>query len=368
MLTMDPTSPRLRRDTNHAIAPEEQRRMDPQLLKALQNKDITALNKALKTPAINVNIPHGAHANTALHIAAQKLFVQGVNALVEARADINACNSLGQTPLHMVLGIKIMKLDTADKIGKILLEAGAHIHKPSKSIVHQDHPLFEEVIYAPLIRAIEDDNIPLMQQLLAQGADPNHFIINTDGNSHRRKNNQIIVPSLLNIATSCKNADALCILLDAGADPAKSAFLKEPSFSRGGYQPSTSDPICVLALSEANPEMAQLLFTHVPHVLIKRTWNTRGLQILLALSRLFDNKDLRLLICTDCVRDEACAEQFKIAQKMCEQAQPYMKWIEHSTVLDAANLPTYYPLWQEQICYALKMRPRASQSSALDKK
>ncbi len=341
--------------------------MDGQLFEALQKKDITKLKRALKTQGIQVNARHGADANTPLHLAAQKLFTQGVSALVEAGADVNALNRMGGTPLCMVLSIGMIKMEAANTIGRILLGAGAHINLPSmsKSLAMHDHPLFEDYIYARCITSIEESDTQRLRRLLAQGADPNHFIINTHGNCPLRSAYGVKVPGLLNIATSYQRVEAACLLLDAGADPAKSSFLKEPSFSRG-YQPSISTPICVLALSEGSPEMAQLLFTHVSRSTIRHQWNTNGLMLLACFKREMPNlcRDLHLLLCHYFVKAKALEAQLSIAQKMCEQAKPYMAWVEQSAILDASNLPTYYPLWREQISRAIQTRPKLLQATS----
>ena len=62
-------------------------------------------------------------AFTPLSIAAQLGNVQEVLTLIEAGADINACNHTGWTPLSMAAG------NGHDRVVKALIEAGVDIDK-----------------------------------------------------------------------------------------------------------------------------------------------------------------------------------------------------------------------------------------------
>jgi ankyrin repeat protein len=68
---------------------------------ASQNDKYLPLLKYLLDKGMDINIPFGKSANTPLHIAADGIeTVEIIGLLMSKKANINAIDNLGNTPLH----------------------------------------------------------------------------------------------------------------------------------------------------------------------------------------------------------------------------------------------------------------------------
>ncbi len=206
-----------------------------------------------------------------------------------------------------------------------------------------------------LIIAIEHKDNDRVKELLKQKVDPNCSIKSLTANIQK-------LPFLLNIATVCHNEEAVCLLLDAGADPLKkhvTAYTPTPM----GSKPILHDGIPTMALRHS-PAMAELLLSHVPLPLIRSRWNTSGITLLLCFKRIMDYlpRDVRLLLCNYFVVAQVVPEQHTKAIEMCKviNAQnPNHKKTdsEYKEKFDPDNLQYLYPKWAACIHKTLQNRP-----------
>lgn len=91
--------------------------------------------KSICTASIRHLISHDANidvkdesGDTALHHAVRTEKVDIVKLLLEAGADVNAVNTLQQSPLHLAIHHSKKQINTSLRIEKALLDCGAHIN------------------------------------------------------------------------------------------------------------------------------------------------------------------------------------------------------------------------------------------------
>ncbi len=306
--------------------------------------NIDACNNLLRTPLHNAVV----RAN---RLAVVKLIAQG--------AALNAQDAESNTPLHLAFGHHepFFEIDTDDNrrtIIKDLLKAGASITSKNNNGLEPCaymHSLLFEAVYQPLIEAIKNNKSAEVRRLLAQGANININI--TTENMHYDATH------LLNIATNCPRTmpDMVCLLLDAGANPAMSDHQKHTVLGN--------------AFMHGDLEKARLLITHIPRTHIIQKWNKVALPLLLGLKRMRQLPlDVRRLLCLYCVRSacideqiERCRNSFKTMlfafashTALMGSNEWYMRTEYHYEwrhILD--NIPT----WHQQITHAIKNKPKA---------
>jgi ankyrin repeat protein len=131
-----------------AAAPPDRRVAD-----AAQGKDWTAVAALIKR-GVDVNVPQ-PDGGTALHWAAHWDDLQGADLLLKAKANVNAANELGMTPLALAC------INASAPMALKLLASGANPNSANQAA---------ETV---LMTASETGNLEIVDALLAKGANPN---------------------------------------------------------------------------------------------------------------------------------------------------------------------------------------------------
>ena len=128
-----------------------------------QNK--TPLHEAKIEEVAQVLLEHGADANaldtrnrTPLHLASEIGRVGVVRVLLEHGVDANARNTNNATPLHLASGSDYQEEEHLDVV-RLLLQYGSDVHA------------LDNEGRTPFMIATEDENLPIMQLLLENGAE-----------------------------------------------------------------------------------------------------------------------------------------------------------------------------------------------------
>ncbi len=165
LVAMDPTSPillhqdsggqGLRRDTNHAIAPEEQRQMDEltvsnPLFEAVKIGTPDDVQKLIDT-GLNLD-EKDVYGCSPLFLAVKERRLPIVQLLVQNGASVHTKNKDKQRPLH----VAVMHQDAA--IVEILLQAGAQAN------------ISDRMRNTPLHTAVQAKNPDLIKRLMRAGA------------------------------------------------------------------------------------------------------------------------------------------------------------------------------------------------------
>jgi len=159
----------------------------PALPEAARNGDLQGVRALLVRPGVNVNVPE-RDGTTALHYAVQRGHHALVTALVGARADVNARNRYGVTPLWLA------SLNGDAAVAGTLLRVGADPRVPRGDSGE-----------TPLMAAAISGSAATLQRLIAHGADPNV----KDG---------VRGQTALMWASAESHPEAATVLVDAGAD------------------------------------------------------------------------------------------------------------------------------------------------------
>lgn len=325
-----------------------------------------------------------SEGNTPLHLAIISQDAHNdalVHMLIEAKADVNAQNNNGDTPLHLAFRQKLGDKDVPENEEEMenrqkiicLLEAGARINIKNK----QGELPFQAAsrlvmwhIYIPLAQAIKTKDNSTVSKLLAQGADPNQNILTIPNNTNR-------ADFLLSIALYSRNQTAVCMLLDAGADPTKMEVYESDDPGPMHVIKLRPEAICQKALKLGCIDMAQLLITHIPRPLILKHLHLNNIckTVLLCCRRINPSlpSDVRKLLCFYCIKGPILEEQELCAAKVCAQADfggvaypnNIHRAIHDKEKFDSNNLVQYHPIWVQQIHTVIHQR--AAKANLTDK-
>jgi ankyrin repeat protein len=158
------------------------------LFLAAQTNDIEMMKEALKTTPVDT--PAESESYTALMIAANYGFLDMVNLLIEAGANVNAKSDGGVTALQLCIS---PKHDESARIAVRLLAAGADAHVKTGG---GNTPLMEAVYMA---------NMDVIKVLLSANVDVN-------------AKNQYGETALMTVFVGGDEPEIVSLLLDAGAD------------------------------------------------------------------------------------------------------------------------------------------------------
>ena len=75
-------------------------KINQQLMMAIEEKDLETVENCLQNGA-DPNVKHGVYQVPPLHLATALAFIDGVDALMRAGAQVTATDSRGVTPLHV---------------------------------------------------------------------------------------------------------------------------------------------------------------------------------------------------------------------------------------------------------------------------
>jgi ankyrin repeat protein len=186
---------------------EPQAAVDDQLLEAVSEKDVAAVEKLLAEGAGADAVD--AEGNSALNYAVNAVEVGGspdmVALLLKNGADPDVLDSIGQAPL--ALAAKNGRLEVV----QLLLDAGADVNTKFALGSGNDK--------SPLIQAVENGHIEIVELLIARGADV-------------QQQESEMQMSPLHYAAAHDEPDMVRILLENGADlNAENSFRWTPLFS-----------------------------------------------------------------------------------------------------------------------------------------
>ena len=165
-----------------------------ELMHAAAHGQLDSVRALLKT-GVDVNTKHPS-GFSALMLAAQRGDYDVVKTLLDAGADSNAAGGIAHVGRWSVLTMAMSRCNRNRMLlVDTLIAAGAMVNPP------------KDYIIAPLIDAIEHDDLEMMNALLQRGADVNR--IEDFGNT----------PLTSAVATGEPNVEVVKLLLAAGADP-----------------------------------------------------------------------------------------------------------------------------------------------------
>jgi hypothetical protein len=126
-----------------------------QFLKAVKDRDGDEATKLLDKPGTTiVNTADLTSGDTGLHIVVQRMDTLWVRFLLQRKADPNARNKRGVTPLQMATSLGF--IEGAEE----LIRAGADLN------------VSDQTGETPLIAAVHSRNVPMVRMLLEKGSDP----------------------------------------------------------------------------------------------------------------------------------------------------------------------------------------------------
>lgn len=192
------------------------------LMLAIKNRYYDIIELLLKHVDIDATDYHG---RTALHVACHEGDAKIVKMLVDAKANVNAANIIGSTPLHVMSDHLVSKSWHEESVA-ILLDAGADVDKMNRDGVTPLHVAFmnDHISIAKLMLRYStkpdtvDDcgntylhcalgfDVPLVLEVLALGVNVN------------QRNNKGKTPLWFAIRKGC-DIHVIKTLLLAGADP-----------------------------------------------------------------------------------------------------------------------------------------------------
>ncbi len=306
-----------------------------------------------------------------------------IQKLIEAKADVNAQNNNGDTPLHLAFGQKLGDQEFAESQEEMenrqkiicLLEAGARINIKNK----QGAPPFDHTsrlvmwcIYIPLAQAIKTQDNTTVSKFLAQGADPNQNIVTIPNNINR-------ADFLLSIALHSRNHTAVRMLLDAGADPNRLESYESNDPGPMHVIQLHPESICQKAIKLGYTDMAQILVTYIPLPRIRKhlSLNNFCKTILLCCKRVNPllPRDVCKLLCLYCIKGPILEEQEKCAAIVCSHTDfgsiTYPNNIhraaEDQDKFDSKKLTQYHPTWTQQINMVMQQKgTKATATAASD--
>lgn len=153
---------------------------------------------------------------TPLLLAARDGQLESVKTLVEAGADINALTADGKNGI----GLAIFNGNYA--VADYLIDQGADVNQAD---AQRFSPLFWAVERRNMETApnfpwiVTEDPLPLVQKLLAKGADPNHIINDTPRARMRGGSPRIVFATAIMRAAFSSDLVLVQLLLEHGADP-----------------------------------------------------------------------------------------------------------------------------------------------------
>lgn len=284
---------------------------------------------------INAQNKSGA---TALHKAVMNKRIAATRALIKAGALLDIRDKAGDTPLHIAV-----KFDN-EEIEEELVNAGARLDIKNKVGIARANSTKSHIKWQTRLKdAITKKEIDTatVKKLLDQGLNPNCYLSEAGstklGKSH------------LSIALSCGNGQAVCLLLDAGADPYDNV--------KGLLRHS----LCIQTLKDGTVDMAQLLITHVPKILIAKRHNALRepfKTMLMCVKRIGTPLplDLRKLLFGQCMIDALIPELEKNALEACKDIpwDSFTQKYDATTKdkFDCGKLAQYHSTWKEQIMRA----------------
>lgn len=156
------------------------------MIEAAYDGDMVRVKDLLKE-GVGVNLQHGRWNETALYVAARQGHMDMVKALLKEDADVNLLTGSGESPLTGATW------QCHSDVARLLISEGADVNYQNQSYG-----------FSPLMFAVECENLKMVNDLIAKGADIN------------AKNKSEI--SALLCAIRKNNARIAGVLIDAGAN------------------------------------------------------------------------------------------------------------------------------------------------------
>lgn len=295
---------------------------------------------------VNINAQNKA-GKTPLHNAVTRKSIAATEALVKEGALLDICDEDGNTPLHIAVRLSNTEIE------QILVKAGARLNIKNKGgISLLDSKNVRFVVYKELIAAIEQNDNQHIQKLLDQGLNPNFPLQNELKAATTEQ-------SLLSVAMKSDNAQAVCLLLDAGANAEDAKMIRGGIVHTPlGSRVIVADSLSIKTLKAGQIDMAQLLLTHIPKPLLDKhinEWIKPFISTLICSKRMGKilPSDIRKLLFKHCMISTLLPEQSTAALNICNNIPWDTESVQlpnaHKDKFDGTKITQYHPIWETQV-------------------